>query len=246
MTVQVRFLGTGDAFNASAHCHASYLLTAPSGRILLDCGLTTLLAMKRDGIAVEDVDAIFVSHLHGDHFGGIPMLFLESVYEVPRSRPLTIVGPPGTARRIDDLWRALYREIAARPLPFALDCIEVHPGQATRAAGIDLLPFRVPHQENEISLGVRAVADGKSLLYSGDTGWTEDLVTQSKGTDLFICECTYFETRVDFHLDYPRLADNAPRFGCQRLILTHAGRQVLARRDELTQELAREGLVVEL
>ena len=114
------------------------------------------------------------------------------------------------------------------------------------AAGADVLPFRVPHQESEVSLGLRLRMGGKTVLYSGDTGWTEDLVAQSGDTDLFICECCFFETRVDFHLDYPRLAENRHRFGCKRMVLTHLGREVLQHRDELTLELAHDGLVVDL
>jgi hypothetical protein len=61
---------------------------------------------------------------------------------------------------------------------------------------------------------------------------------------LFICECCYFETRLPFHLDYPRIAEQRARFGSRRLILTHLGREVLARRHEVEVETARDGLVV--
>jgi ribonuclease BN (tRNA processing enzyme) len=104
----------------------------------------------------------------------------------------------------------------------------------------------VPHQQIDISLGYRVTVGGKTILYSGDTGWTEDLVVQSRDTDLFICECSYFETRRDFHLDYPHIAEHASRFGCRRLVLTHIGREVLARKNEITHEIAHDGLVVEL
>jgi len=202
--------------------------------------------MKREGLAANDLDAIFLSHLHGDHFAGLPFLFLAWMFETPRQRPLALVGPPGTEARVNDLHRAMYKDLASRRLPFALQCTEVVPGVRTAIGGVDLLPFRVPHQETEISLGLRVQVDGKTILYSGDTGWTEELVTHSQGTDLFICECCFYETRVDFHLDYPRIAANHQRFGCRRLILTHLGREVLAHRAELTLELAHEGLVVEV
>jgi ribonuclease BN (tRNA processing enzyme) len=84
------------------------------------------------------------------------------------------------------------------------------------------------------------------VLYSGDTGWTEALVTQSQGVDLFICECCFYETRVDFHLDYPRLAAQRHRFGCERLVLSHCGREVLAHREDIAEVIASDGLVVDL
>jgi ribonuclease BN (tRNA processing enzyme) len=107
-------------------------------------------------------------------------------------------------------------------------------------------PFRVPHQETEISLALRIGVDGRSILYSGDTGWTTDLIDYSDGTDLFICECCFFETRVPFHLDYPRLDEETSRFGCKRLVLTHLGNEVLSRRKETEIELASDGLKLDL
>ena len=243
---QVTFLGTGDAFNAGANCHASYLVSSPSTRILLDCGSTTLLALKRAGVDINDLDAVFLSHLHGDHFAGLPFLIIAWLFDSPRQRPVTIVGPPGTEERVRLLYSTMYRDLAAKPLPFRLQFQEVQPGHAVQIGAVDLQPFRVPHQESEISLGLRMRIEDKTILYSGDTGWTEDLIAKSENTDLFICECCFFDTRVDFHLDYPRIAENASRFGCQRLVLTHLGKEVLARRHEIELELADERLVVDL
>lgn len=246
MSVSVRFLGTGDAFNARGRCHASYLVEAPSGTLLLDCGASALLAMQRDGVDIDRLDAICLSHLHGDHFAGLPFLFIAQTFDVPRRRPLTIVGPPGTQARVEDLFRAMYRDLAARPLPFEVRYVEVSGGTRTPIGSAELLSFAVPHQATEISLGYRLGIDGTVVLYSGDTGWTEALVTLSQGVDLFICECCFYETRVDFHIDYPRLAAERHRFGCRRLVLSHCGREVLAHRDEITEEIASDGLVVEL
>lgn len=246
MAVRVTFLGTGDAFNARARCHAGYLLAAPSATLLLDCGPTALLAMKRDGLSPDALDAIVLSHLHGDHFAGLPFFFLTYIFDAPRQRPLIVVGPPGTEARVHDLYRAMYRDLSARPLPFELRYVEVTGGLHTAVGAVDLLPFAVPHQQTELSLGYRLTVDGRSILYSGDSGWTEALVAHSRGTDLFICECCYFETRTEFHLDYPRIAEQRARFGCRRLVLTHVGREVLARGDEITEQIAHDGLLIEL
>jgi ribonuclease BN (tRNA processing enzyme) len=244
--MRVNFLGSGDAFNARGRCHAGYLLTTSSTTLLLDCGPTILLAMKRDGLTPDGIDAVVLSHLHGDHFAGLPFLFLHYVYDSPRERPLTVVGPPGTEARVQDLYRTMYRDLSTRPLPFALRLIEAADDQRIALAGAALLAFAVPHQKQELSLGYRLTADGTTMLYSGDSGWTERLVAQSHDVDLFICECCYFDTRTDFHLDYPRIAENRARFGCRRLILTHVGREVHAHAAEITEEIAYDGLVVDL
>lgn len=246
MTARVTFLGTGDAFNARARCHASYLVTAPEANFLLDCGPSTLLAMKRDGHSADAIDAVLLSHLHGDHFAGLPFFFLTYIFDAPRSRPLTIVGPAGTESRVTDLYRAMYRDLSSRPMPFELRYAEMNPGVRTTIGAIDILPFAVPHSQTEISLGYRIGIGGKTILYSGDSGWTESLVTHSRDADLFICECCFFETRVDFHLDYPRIAENRARFGCRRLVLTHVGREVHDHRDEICEEIGHDGLIVEL
>lgn len=246
MAVRVTFLGSGDAFNSRARCHAGYLVTTPSSTVLLDCGPTTLLALKREGLTPDGCDAIVLSHLHGDHFAGLPFLFLHYIFDTPRQRPLTVIGPPGTEARVQDLYRAMYRELSAKPLPFDARYVEVKDRQRTVVGEIELLPVAVPHQENELSLGYRLSVDGRNILYSGDSGWTEDLVTHSRGTDLFICECCYYETRVGFHLDYPRIAENRARFGCRRLVLTHVGREVHAHASEIPEEIAHDGLIIDL
>ena len=244
--VTVTFLGTGDAFSARGGHQAAYLVRAGTAAFLFDCGSNALTMMKRIGIDAGVIDSVLLSHLHGDHFAGLPYLFLEYAYELQRQRPLTIAGPPGTEERVRALFSVVYKELSSRTLPFEFRFVELQPGTPAEIDGLRIEPFRVPHQEKEISLGMVVGVDGRRILYSGDTGWTEDLVTRSQGTDLFICECCFFETRVDFHLDYPRLHENRDRFGCKRLVLTHLGREVHARRDEVELELAQEGMVVEL
>lgn len=244
--VRVHFLGSGDAFSAGGRHQAGYYVQAPNGSFLLDCGATTLAAMKRLGIASAPIDSIFISHLHGDHFVGIPFFLLEYHYEQRRERPLRIAGPPGTSERVRALFRATYKEFAGQQLPFELQFTELAPGTVASVDGMQIEPFRVPHQNSEISLGLTVRVADRTIVYSGDTGWTEELITRSQGADLFICECSYFETRQPFHLDYPRLVENRARFGAKRIVLTHLGREVLARRAEVEVELASEGLTIEV
>jgi ribonuclease BN (tRNA processing enzyme) len=246
MKLRIHFLGAGDAFSAGGRFQAGYLVQRESGALLLDCGATALTALKRRGIDASVIDTILLSHLHGDHFAGLPYLFLEYAYERPRRRALQIAGPRGTEERVTALWHASYRELARNPLPFPITFCELEPSVPAMLDNVRIEPFRVPHQQQEISLALRVSFDGKVVLYSGDTGWTEGLVEWSQGADLFICECCFFETRVDFHLDYPRLAANRARFGCRRMILSHIGREVLARRHEVAIEMAHDELVVEL
>ena len=243
---EVRFLGSGDAFCAAGRHQAAYWVSAGATCCLLDCGATVLSSLKLQNLDPAAIDVIFLSHLHGDHFSGLPFLFLEYSFETPRKRPLYVCGPAGTRERVFQLYAALYRDLAAKPLPFALEFIDLAPDKTMELAGLRVFPFQVPHQEKEISLGIGIDTGRRRILYSGDTGWTEDLVHHAQGTDLFICECCYFETRFPFHLDYPRLLENHRRFGTARLILTHLGKEVLARQEEVELELATDGLKIRL
>ncbi len=244
--MQVRFLGSGDAFSAGGRFQAAYLVQTDATTFLLDCGATILASMKHQQIDTATIDVILISHLHGDHFAGIPFLFLEYLYENPRRRPLRICGPPGTEERVNQLYAAMYRDLAGRPLSFPVSYTELLPRENVVLDGLQVEPFRVPHQQGEVSLGLRVGCGGKKILYSGDTGWTDELIAYAQGTDLFICECSYYETRLPMHLDDPRIWENRERFGTKRLILTHLGREVLTRATQVELELAEKGLVVEL
>jgi ribonuclease BN (tRNA processing enzyme) len=243
---EVRFLGTGDAFGAAGRNQAAYLVRAGETVFLLDCGATTLASLKLQDIDSATIDTIFLSHLHGDHFAGLPFLFLQYLFETPRRRPLQICGPPGTQDRVSQLFGAMYRDLAAKPFPFSWRYTELLPQKVEEVGSLRVEPFRVPHQETEISLGLGIRFDRHSISYSGDTGWTEDLINHSQGTDLFICECSYFETRLPMHLDYPRIWENHQRFGTSRLVLTHLGREVLERSNQIELELATDHLIVQL
>jgi ribonuclease BN (tRNA processing enzyme) len=244
--VEVRFLGSGDAFCASGRHQSAYLIRTDETMFLLDCGVTTLASLKSQKIDAAAIDTVFLSHLHGDHFAGLPFLFLEYLFEAPRQRALRICGPPGTEARVAQLFAAMYRDLAAKPLTFNLEFTELLPQRPTEIGSLNIVPFRVPHQETETSLGLGIRTGRRRILYSGDTGWTEDLIAHAQGTDLFICECCYFETRLPIHLDYPRIWENRRRFGTSRLVLTHLGREVLARQNQIELELATDQLVLQL
>jgi ribonuclease BN (tRNA processing enzyme) len=240
----VVFLGSGDAFFAGGRHQSAYLVHSPDTTFMLDCAPTALSSLKRHGLSADPVDTIFLSHLHGDHYAGLPFFFLEYTYIEPRRRPLTIVGPPEVEKRVRLLFSSMYSEDAAKKLPFEIEFIEAHPKKCFSVGDVSVEPFRAPHQKQPVSLGYCIEVNGRKILYSGDSGWTEDLVTHSEGADLFICECSYYETQTATHLDYPSIQENRNRFKAKRIILTHLGREVLNHRDEIDMELAYDGMVV--
>ena len=235
-------LGTSDAFG-SAGCHcAAYVVDTGHARLLFDAGPSVLGAFKGRGESTESVDAIVISHLHGDHFGGIPFLFLEYTYDSPRHRPLIVVGPPDTERRVFDLYRALYPESANETLPFEVRFVELDQGRVHDVLDARLEVFRVPHVKTGISLGLRVRSGGRSLVYSGDTAWTPDLIRESNGCDLFLCECTTFSTPIPGHVSHADIDRHRSSFECSKLLLTHAGREMRARAGEIADTVASDGL----
>jgi ribonuclease BN (tRNA processing enzyme) len=101
MSVRVTFLGSGDAFGSGGRLNACFLLETSRSRYLIDCGATSPTAMRSRGVDPNEIEAILVSHLHGDHFGGIPFLLLDAQFVNERTAPLTIAGPRGTGKRLE-------------------------------------------------------------------------------------------------------------------------------------------------
>jgi ribonuclease BN (tRNA processing enzyme) len=244
--VRVTVLGSGDAFGSGGRRQSSYLVEACGRTFLMDCGPTVLASLQDAGVSPEAVDFVLISHLHGDHFAGIPFLLMEYSYEARRSRELVIAGPRGTEERVRDLFRAMYLEASAKPLDYPVRYVTLEADRDLELLGIAVEPFAVPHQQTEPSLGFRVRAEGRTVMYSGDSGWTEEFVRRSAGVDLFICECCYYDSRFDFHINYPGLEPNLPRIGAKRLILTHLGREVLAKLDRVKVETATDGMVIDL
>ena len=243
--VRVTVLGSGDAFGSGGRLHSAYLVEGPECTFLLECGPSVLQGLKRTDIDTTCIDFVLLSHLHGDHFGGIPFLLLEYRYENPRTRPIEIIGPPKTEQRCRKLYEALYEQIANEEQPYPVRYRELAPTPIT-VHGVGIAPFIVPHASELTCFGYRIDVGGRTILFSGDTGWTDELVTASRGVDLFLCECTTYETRLDLHLSYPEIAARVADFGCRRLVLTHLGSEPLAHVGELTIECARDGQVIDL
>src|SRR5512145_1649585 len=118
--MRLHVLGCGDAFGSGGRNQSGYLVEATDRLFLLDCGPTTLLAMKRAGFDPLALDTIFLSHLHGDHFGGIPFFFIEYLYQRSRSQPLHIAGPVGTEQKVSALYNLMYGAKELPPVEFHL------------------------------------------------------------------------------------------------------------------------------
>src|SRR5690349_21520795 len=163
--MRLHVLGCGDAFGSGGRHQSGYLVEASDRLFLLDCGPTTLLAMKRAGFAPQRLDAIILSHLHGDHFAGIPFFLIEYLYQNPPTSPVTIAGPPDTRERVMDLCKLMYGsgKSPTQNAPFTFQVL--HPKESTTVKGIEVFPFRVPHQTGDISLALKVAYDDRRVFF---------------------------------------------------------------------------------
>lgn len=244
MAVRLNFLGCGDAFGSGGRLNACFLLEGAGEPLLIDCGATSLQALKRQRIDPASICAVALSHLHGDHFGGLPWLILDGRF-AERTRPLLVSGPVGTELRLAAAFEALYPGAFAGERPFELRFIEYAERQPVTLGDAVVVPFEVIHRSGAPSYGLRIEYGGRVLAYSGDTEWTEGLVELARGSDLFVCECNFYDQQVQGHLDYDTLQRRREQLE-GRLVLTHMGEEMLSRVAELDVEAADDGLVIEL
>jgi ribonuclease BN (tRNA processing enzyme) len=245
--VSVTVLGSGDAFATAGRSQSGYLVRTGSLCVLMDAGPDLLGSLKRKHLAPADIDIIVISHLHGDHYGGIPFLMLEYMYESPPERKIHIVGPRNLESRCWRMMKLAYPHFDVNVIRPWLHFIEMAPHEEVRLGKLGISAIRSPHTAPDVSLSLKLRVSGKNIVYSGDSGWNEELVEFAEGADLFLCECTYYESsHLDFHMNYPQLAANRDRFKVGRMVLTHLGREVLDHPREVKMELAYDGMKLDL
>ena len=242
-SVELIVLGAGDAFGSGGRNQTAFLINLSSWSFLLDCGATTLAALKRLGLDAGAIKVLLLSHFHGDHTSGIPFLFLEYQFLVLRQDPLIIAGPPGIEERVEGLWRTMYiergRTIERR---FSTEYLELTPGKWTQVGPVEVFPLEVVHHHREVAYGYKVRAEGKVLGYSGDTEWTDSLTRLSDGCDLFICESYHYDRKRRGHLSYEEIKQHRSALNCKRMLLTHFYADALARVDDIEEEVAHDGM----
>ncbi len=241
---EIVFVGTGDAFNSGGRRNSAIVVRADGRSILLDCGPTTLEGLKELGIDPLEIDAVALSHFHGDHIAGVPFLLLDYLYQHVREKPLEILGPPGVADCVASLTRA-YGYHLEHDRRYALRFVEFAVDKAIDAAGLRVTPMPAVHQEHTCPHMLRVDTARRSLVFSGDTGWHDALPDKVGDVDLFISECVFFDADFEFHLSHRRLDQERARFRCGAIRLTHLGSQVLENEARVRFDTAHDGLKIQ-
>lgn len=238
--LEVLFLGSGDAFGSGGRFQTCFHVRYGATQFLIDCGASSLIAMRRFGVDPSLLETILLSHLHGDHFGGLPFFVLDAQFG-RRTRPLIVAGPPGVETRVRDTMEVLFPGSSGAQRKFAMEFTELAEGVETTLGSLSVIPYGVVHPSGAPSFALRVTCGGKVIAYSGDTEWTDALVEAARGADLFICEAYCFEKKIKYHLDYRTLMDRRVQLGCRRLILTHMSNDMLQRLQSLDADWAEDG-----
>jgi ribonuclease BN (tRNA processing enzyme) len=246
MSVTLTFVGSGDSFGSGGRFNTCFLVDTPGFRFCIDFGATSLVALNRLDIAHNSIDAILLTHLHGDHCGGVPFLLMDAMLGAKRQSPLLIAGPKGTTARMVDVAAALMPGMhVMRPkfdVSYAdMDCFVEH-----RFGPLKVTTYPAIHTKETNPTSLRVEVAGKIIAYTGDSEWTEHMPALADGADLLIAECYFYRKPVRFHLNYPDIQEHGGELRAKRLILTHLGREMLEHKGEVAEECAYDGLRIEL
>ena len=244
--MQLRFVGCGDALGSGGRFNTCFHVTGDRVNFLIDCGASSLPALKRLGIARDDIDLVLITHFHGDHFGGLPFLLLDAQF-TRRTRPLVIAGPQSIETKLANLMEALFEHSSKTEQRFDLSVVALEPEQSRTFGEVKVTPYPVVHGESGGPfLAYRIEAEGRVITYSADTEWTDALIPAARGADLFIAEAYYYDKIVKNHLSLKTLEAHLPEINARRLVLTHMSDDMLGRLDELPYVAAHDGMAVEL
>ncbi len=247
--MKVTIVGSGDAFGSGGRGNSCFRLETVKATLLVDCGASALPALKGLGFDPNRIDAVILSHLHGDHFGGLPFLLLDGQFLSRREAPLLVAGPPGTRDRLDALLEAFFPKSTGSKWRFPWSVQEVAVGVKTDVLGHMLVTAEVIHKSGAPSTTLRLSDGDKVFAYSGDTEWTDALLPIAAEADLFICECYAYSDMITGHMSWEILKSKLDDLRARRLMLTHMNPTMLARLDEIRGAgvlLAEDGLTFEL
>jgi ribonuclease BN (tRNA processing enzyme) len=247
--MRLTIIGCGDAFGAGGRLQTSFHVRSARSTFLIDCGTSTLIGMRRLGLDPNDIDAVFVSHLHGDHFGGLPWFLIDGQYVGKRRRPLMVTGPRGIEARYLTAAETLYPGVTTNDPGFNLVFHEYEERKPLDIGGIMVTPFEVKHPSGAPPYALRFMLEGKTIAFTGDTGWVEVLCEVARGADLFISECFQYDVMLPIHLDYATIDANYARLNAKRVLLTHMGEAMLSaigNVDKSRYLLAQDGMTLDL
>ena len=246
MTAKITFAGTGDAFGSGGRFNTCFLVETRDLCFAIDFGASSLIALNALGIHHNKIDVILLTHIHGDHCGGVSSLMMDAMLGAKRTTPITIAGPRDTKARLPGVQEALFPGSLAMSPKFDVEVIDIEVMKPQDVRGLEVTTYPAIHTEATNPTSMRVEFDGKVIAYTGDTAWTDHIPELARGADVLISECYFHQKPVPFHMNYPDLKSRWDELEAKRVILTHLGPEMLAVQDSLPEECAYDGMVIEI
>jgi len=247
---RITCLGSSDAFNSGGHANSCFWIDDAHGAFTVDFGPTALQQIQRLGLDLARLDSVFVTHLHGDHIGGLALLLCTLQYARKRRAPLTIAGPPGLDGRLAAQLDSAYPSLTRRGLDFPLITRRWRVPGTVECGQRKVTAIRARHDSHGIACSLRIETGAHRLVFSGDTGWQPSLAELAADADLFACECSDVEAGFWGHTSLAEIAENRALIRARRLWLTHFGvasrAAAQAQAQALQLTVADDGLVLDL
>ena len=221
--VKLVVLGSGTSVPHSQRASPAFWLETQCGSILLDCSADAAHRMAEENLEWPNLDAIWISHLHLDHCGGLASLLFGLKWAPQtqaRRKPLKIFSCKGIERLLQAIDSSNEYGLFKQPFPVELHEVENGSDDFAILPGLHAQVFSTPHTPE--SLAIRLTDGDASLAYSSDTGFSEGLASFASGVNLLILECSFHRKKpVPTHLELADAMRIAKIAEPRKLLLTH-------------------------
>lgn len=216
-------LGSGTSVPHRARSSSAFWLETGNGSLMLDFSPSAIHRMAEEGLDWANLDAVWISHFHLDHAGGLAPFLFGTKYAPDtrgRTKPLRIFGPKGLRKLLDAFDRANDYELFKQPFP--VEMIEVEPLEKFEILpGATAVAASTPHTEESCAIHIRD-EKGSSLVFTSDTGFSKKIAAFARRADLFVLECSFVKNKpVEKHLELAEAVFLIRRAGPKRALLVH-------------------------
>ncbi|MEM8894537.1 MAG: MBL fold metallo-hydrolase [Bacteroidota bacterium] len=240
-------VSSGDAFGSGGLHATCFYVEVGEVKCLMDIGVGAIAGIKGLDIQPKGIDVIVITHFHGDHFGGLPNFLLDATLIQKRKEKLTIVGPAGLEEKVWQLQEAMYAGTSNMNFGFPIEFKEYASGELLSISdGFSVSAVKVVHSEPSNPHAIRLKIAEKSIVYTGDTEWVDDLVDLTPGSDLLVCECFGWKGPIKNHLSYEEIHSKQKLLDAKKIVLTHLGPEALQRQEEMTMTVLKPSMEIGL